>query len=111
MSNEALDTFNRYFCEYENTIHFLGEKKIAQEVADYLSSGNILTGDLPDMVILHNGSCLAIEHFEFDSYKNHRRGSENRSEQARIECGFQAVPLSAKGILVRDEIKGKSSYD
>ncbi|WP_312648999.1 hypothetical protein [Aminipila sp.] len=111
MSNEALDTIDRYFCNDENTMHFLGEKKAAQEVADYLSFGKILPSDSPDMVILHNGSYLAIEHFEFDSYKNHKSGSENRSEQARIERSFQAISSSNHGILVHDEIKGKSSYE
>ena len=42
MRNEAEDTIERYFCMDENIMHFCGEKKVAQEVADYLSSGNKL---------------------------------------------------------------------
>lgn len=109
MRNECLDTINRYFCLDENSMLFLGDKRIAQEIANFLSYGKMLTGDFPDMAILHNGSCLAIEHFEFDSYKNSSDGSKNRSEQARIERNFQKVPLSSNGILVHDEINGKSS--
>lgn len=41
-------------------MHFYDEKIIAQEVADYLSSDNRLLDDCPDMAILCDGSCLAL---------------------------------------------------
>lgn len=111
MSNEALDTINRYFCNTENTMHFLGNKIDAQEVADFLSKGEIFTGDVPDMAILYNSCCLAIEHFEFDNYKNGRSGSTNRKEQARIERTFRFSVPSTQEALIYDEIRGKSSYE
>ena len=112
MRNEAEDTIERYFYMDENIMNFYGKKTVAQEVADYLSYGNRLFDDRPDMAILCNGSCLAIEHFEFDSSQNCKnRGSKNKSEQARIERHFQEVTLSTTGILVHDEIQGKFSYE
>ena len=112
MRNEAEDTIERYFCMDENIMHFCGKKIVAQEVADYLSSSNKIFDDRPDMAILCNGSCLAIEHFEFDSSQNCKnRGSKNKSEQARIERHFQEVTQSTTGILVHDEITGKFSYE
>jgi hypothetical protein len=110
MSNEALDTINRFFFRYETTMHFFGNKSVAQKMADYLSFGKIYTVDAPDIAILYNDNCLAIEHFEFDCYENSNSGSKCRREQAHLEQVFKEVPATAGGRLVHGEIRGNTSY-
>ena len=41
--------------------------------------------DAPDMLVRKDNIALIIEHFEFDSYRVTRKGSQNRREQSRIE--------------------------
>lgn len=111
MSDEAVETINKYFHDEQNEMHYFGNADVAQEVANCFSNGNILTGDAPDLIILSNGSCLIVEHFEFDCYKNNRSGSENRKEQARVEKVFRNAAPHKKGKLVHDVINGTSSYN
>ena len=89
---------------------FRSNADVAQEVANCFSQANILTGDAPDLLILCDGSCMIIEHFEFDCYKKNRKGSENRKEQARVEKAFQNSTPHKNGKLIHDVINGTSSY-
>ncbi len=110
MKNEAMDTIKKYFGK-ETSMLFLGERDTAQEIADFFTKGDRYVGDDPDMAILFNGICLAVEHFEFDCYKNNRSGSENRKESSRIERAFDSIPAREMNKLFHDQINGESSYE
>ncbi|MGE5494966.1 MAG: hypothetical protein ACM3S4_06685 [Burkholderiales bacterium] len=107
---EIIDTIMRYFGN-DGTLQCIGAREAAQEIINALSQGERHLGEAPDLAILFNDKCIAIEHFEFDCYRNSRRGSEYRIEDARIDRGLQALPSSPEGVFFHDEIKGVSSYE
>ena len=61
----------------------------AKEFAAIFQNGEKLIGDVPDMLVFKNNAALIIEHFEFDSYRVTREGSQNRREQSRIDRLFK----------------------
>jgi len=91
---------------------FREERDTAQEIADFFTKGDRYIGDVPDMAILFNGKCLAVEHFEFDCYKNDKSGSENRKESSRIERAFDSMPACEMcKPFPKDQTNGESSYE
>ncbi|HNX63900.1 MAG TPA: hypothetical protein PKI60_01770 [Oscillospiraceae bacterium] len=107
MSSEAIETIKRYFSSDENIMQFFGDKSEAYEIRDYLCNGEKFPGDIPDMALTLNENCLAIEHFEFDSSQNSKKGSHNKIELARIERKFDQ---STSETFLSDTINVSSSY-
>ena len=67
----------------------------------------------PDILSIYDNKIVAIEHFEFDSYKNTRKGSNFKIQDNLIEQKMQKTinsQLQNKGeIIIHDEIKNTSS--
>ena len=67
----------------------------------------------PDILSFYDNKIAAIEHFEFDSYKNTRKGSNFKIQDNLIEQKMQKAiesQLQDKGeIFIHDEIKNTSS--
>ena len=92
-------------------IHFFGNRSGAEKIVDFFSNGKKHIGEAPDMAIVLNGNCLAVEHFEFDCYRNDKSGSKNKKEMARIERAYSSLPISNMDVSLHDKINGESSYE
>ena len=61
----------------------------------------------PDILSIYDNKIVAIEHFEFDSYKNTRKGSDFKIQDNLIEQKMQKTinsQLQNKGeIIIHDE--------
>ncbi len=109
--NELLNAIKRYFSSKEGTsIYYYGTGFTAIEFADIFQSGEKRVMDAPDMLVRKDNIALIIEHFEFDSYRVTRKGSQNRREQSRIEGAEKERLLAGGESCFSDEIHGSSSY-
>ena len=109
--NELLNAIKRYFSSKEGTsIYYYGTGFTAIEFADIFQSGEKRVMDAPDMLVRKDNIALIIEHFEFDSYRVTRKGSQNRREQSRIEGAEKERLLAGGESCFSDVIHGSSSY-
>ena len=109
--NELLNAIKRYFSSKEGTsIYYYGTGFTAIEFDDIFQSGEKRVMDAPDMLVRKDDIALIIEHFEFDSYRVTRKGSQNRREQSRIEGAEKERLLAGGESCFSDEIHGSSSY-
>ena len=65
----------------------------------------------PDLFFVKDRLVLIVEHFEFDCYKRTKKGSSFRSEEARIEREFNALPMKENSSVMHATIDAKSSYE
>jgi len=69
----------------------------------------------PDILSMYDNKIVAIEHFEFDSYKNTRKGSNFKIQDNTIEKRMQNKIdkdlKTEKEIWLHDEIKNTSSLE
>lgn len=76
---------------------------------------NMAIYERPDILSMYDNKIVAIEHFEFDSYKNTRKGSNFKIQNNIIEIKMQNKidnDLKAeKEIWIHDEIKNTSSLE
>jgi len=107
VSKECIITLNKYFYS-GSSIKFFCKREVANEIA-HLFSSRIQYIDRPDMIVMQDDMCLAVEHFEFDCYKKGRGGSKSKKEQDRIFRSVQQSTVDADK-KIYDEIKGESSY-
>ena len=67
----------------------------------------------PDILSIYDNKIVAIEHFEFDSYKNTSKGSDFKIQKSFIERKMQNKinsELKTKDeVVVHDEIKNSSN--
>jgi len=85
-------------------IYYLQEQeKDFLEMKEFFNNG-ILCFDRPDGFCKNKDSILMIEHFEFDSSNNSRRGSKNRQEEARV---LRRMYNTNDDTTIRDEITCK----
>lgn len=67
----------------------------------------------PDILSIYDNKIIALEHFEFDSYKNTRKGSnfkiqDNIIEQ-KMKTKINSKLIQEKEIIIHDEIQNTSS--
>ena len=77
------------------------------KTVEFFNSG-ILCFDRPDGFCKKDNSVLIIEHFEFDSSNNTKKGSQNRQEEARISRReHESTDIS----FIRDQINCNYSIE
>ena len=113
-ANELLKAINTYFSSDDGTsMRYYGTGAAAKAFANIFQTGELLIGDAPDMLICKNDEALIIEHFEFDSYKNTRKGSNLKIQENFIEKEMKNKinsELKTKDeVVVHDEIKNTSN--
>ena len=76
---------------------------------------NMKAYERPDILSIYDNKIVAIEHFEFDSYKNNRKGSNYKIQENVIENKMQTAiksKLKDKGeLILHDQIKNTSSLN
>ena len=69
----------------------------------------------PDILSIYDNKIVAIEHFEFDSYKNTRKGSnfkiQNNAIEKKMRNKINNELKIEKEIWIQDEIKNTSSLE
>ena len=67
----------------------------------------------PDIVSIYDNKIVAIVHFEFDSYRNNKKGSNYKIQENIIEQKMQTPiksQLENKGqLIIHDQIENTSS--
>lgn len=110
MGNE-LNAFEKYLFN-GGEIHYHGEGGNVRSFVDMLEPQNIhVNRDAPDMYIQKGDTVVIVEHFEFDSYKATKKGSEHRQELARIRRKEDSLLPTEAGVRLHEEIQGVSSYE
>ena len=107
--NELERIINRYLSEDETAITY---SDFNQEEVNKLFQ-NMGIYERPDILSMYDNKVVAIEHFEFDSYKNTRKGSNFKIQDNTIEKRMQNKIdkdlKKGKEVWVHDEIKNTSS--
>lgn len=100
---------NRYLSKDETAITY---SDFNQEEVNKLFQ-NMIIYERPDILSMYDNKIVAIEHFEFDSYKNTRKGSNFKIQDNIIEKRMQnridKNLKKEKEIWVHDEIENTSS--
>lgn len=107
--NELERIINRYLSKDETAITY---SDFNQEEVNKLFQ-NMGIYERPDILSMYDNKIVAIEHFEFDSYKNTRKGSNFKIQDNTIEKRMQNKIdkdlKKEKEIWVHDEIENTSS--
>ena len=76
---------------------------------------NMKQYERPDILSIYDNKIVAIEHFEFDSYRNNKKGSNYKIQENVIESKMQTAiksKLKDKGeLILHDQIKNTSSLN
>ncbi len=106
-NNELAEALYKYLNDDINSIYYCGE---ADEFCDFMKS-DIKCAEAPDGYIVKDNQILIFEHFEFDCYKNNKKGSAARNEDARVARNFEECkPLGQQDFtLLQDKIDANSS--
>lgn len=106
--NELKIIISKYFSKDNEAITYsnideIELNKMIQHMGGY---------ERPDILSIYDNKIVAIEHFEFDSYKNTRKGSDYKIQDSIIEQKMQKKIDSdlaiEKEIYLHDEIKNNS---
>lgn len=95
MKGEIIRIINKYFSDVESEVMFYGQREYAIETLDFFK--NLVPYDHPDGYSVLNGDLLIVEHFEFDSSKNSRGGSQQRTSDAKGKREFSETLPSIEG--------------
>lgn len=74
---------------------------------------NIVQYNRPDMYAIINDEVIMIEHFEFDSYKSNRKGSDYRRKEGNIKNEFNKLLKNHidNRIIYNNKIKSTATKD
>ena len=106
--NELKIIISKYFSKDNEAITYsnideIELNKMIQHMGGY---------ERPDILSIYDNKIVAIEHFEFDSYKNTRKGSDYKIQDSIIEQKMQkkidSDKKKKKEIYLHDEIKNNS---
>ena len=106
--NELKNIISKYFSKDNEAITYsnideIELNKMIQHMGGY---------ERPDILSIYDNKIVAIEYFEFDSYKNTRKGSDYKIQDSIIEQKMQKKIDSdlaiEKEIYLHDEIKNNS---
>ena len=103
-----LEVFSDYV--FESETHYYGTGKGVQIFAKILANNPFCPFEAPDLYVKSQDYVFIIEHFEFSSYKETRKGSTYRQEEARIQRKSDNVIPTTKPVVLDDVIHGESSY-
>lgn len=107
--NELERIIEKYFSKDSDAITY---SDFDQEEINKLIK-NMGNYERPDILSMYDNKIVAIEHFEFDSYKNTRKGSNYKIQDSIIEQNMKKkIDLELqdkKEIIMHDEIKNTSS--
>ena len=105
--NELERIISKYFFKDGTAITY---SDFNQEEVDKLFR-NMKPYERPDILSIYDNKIVAIEHFEFDSYKNNKDGSNYKIQENLIEQKMQKAiksQLKEKGeLMIHDKIKNK----
>ena len=109
--NELERIISKYFLKDGTAITY---SDFNQEEVDKLFR-NMNPYERPDILSIYDNKIVAIEHFEFDSYKNNKDGSNYKIQENFIEQKMQKAiktRLKEKGeLIIHDKIKNTSSLN
>lgn len=83
--NELERIISKYFVKDDMTITY---SDFNQDEVNKLFQ-NMRSYERPDILSIYDNKIVAIEHFEFDSYKNSRKGSNFKIQENIIENKMQ----------------------
>ena len=98
---------------FSNTseIYYYGDPKQAKRFVKWLETAKCYECNHPDFYFLLDNEVLIAEHFEFDSRKRNRKGSQYRKEEARIDRRLERLMMKGEKASFTDTIQGDSSYE
>ena len=109
--NELERIINKYFVKDDMAITY---SDFNQDEVNKLFQ-NMRSYERPDILSIYDNKIVAIEHFEFDSYKNSRKGSNYKIQENIIENKMQKEinsKLKDKGeVMLHDHIKNNSNLN
>ena len=83
--SEYKNIIKKYFNDKDNKVFVYYDfdetelKKIFEHLEKY---------EKPDMISIYDNKIIAIEHFQFDSFKSYSKGSDFKWKEAQIERKF-----------------------
>lgn len=108
---ELEEIIRKYFSKDNDAIVYFD---LEQELFNKVIS-NLKEYERPDILSIFDNKIVAIEHFEFDSYKRSRKGSEFQIENNIMERNFDKEIneklKTQKDVVVHGRIKSTSSAD
>ena len=107
--NELERIVSKYFVEDDMAITY---SDFNQDEVNKLFQ-NMRSYERPDILSIYDNKIVAIEHFEFDSYKNTSKGSNFKIQENIIENRMQKeidLKLKDKGeVMLHDHIENNSN--
>ena len=107
--DELEKIIEKYFQKETNGIVYYN---LDQNVFDKVIK-NIGKYERPDILSIFDNKIVAIEHFEFDRFKNNKKGSDFKVQDFKIKKRFdEAMKEELKqkeSVIVHDKIEGESS--
>lgn len=100
------------YLQEENTVTTYSD--IEQEEINKLFQ-NMMEYERPDILSIYDNKIIGIEHFEFDSYKNNRKGSDYKFQdnniQKRMNETIKTELKNTKEVYIHDEIKNTGNLN
>lgn len=109
--NELERIVSKYFAENDSAITY---SNFNQDEVNKLFQ-NMRSYERPDILSIYDNKIVAIEHFEFDSYKNTSKGSNFKIQESIIENKMRKeidMNLKDKGeVMLHDHIENNSNLN
>lgn len=111
--SELNRVFERYFqVETTATVYYDLDQKLLNKVVDY---NHICEYEKPDILSIFENKIIGIEHFEFDSFKCNRKGSDYQIKYNMLDCEFRKQIgeelLKNTSVTLHAEIESTASLD
>jgi len=105
MNDEFLQALKYYFDGTEEVITTESLTSFANEFFSKINDNQIVFRDNPDAYIRFDNFVLIIEHFEYDSTENNKKGSKTRIENERINRKInQSINEKSESRIVNDQL-------
>lgn len=104
-----LKAFQTYFSPGAE-LYYYGSGKGARLFSRLCATCPLHGYEAPDFYITSDDELLLIEHFEFSSYRQNRKGDTFRQEEARIQRKADAMVPTEEVTVIHGVIQGESSY-
>ena len=91
-------------------IHYYGSDCNVRRFIDVCARNPIVQLEGPDFYLVTDEIVYIIEHFEFTSYKENRKGSAYRQEESRIQRRIDGTIPTTEPTVLHDVIHGVQTY-
>lgn len=99
IKESIVDTLGKYVNVTNNQIYSCSDNP-----PEIMHLGALQNFEQPDGYYIAGNTLYVLEHFEFDSTKATRKGSETRRDNNRIEREFNSVPPTDEGVVLRNSL-------